>query len=100
MIVVRFRVSCKPEKIDEALGLFREVVEPSRALPGTLHFDIGQDVVDRHSIIATEVFEDREALDRQESLPEVGNVMAAFEDFAAAAPEATIFEVASSHDHI
>jgi hypothetical protein len=30
MIVLRFRARCKPERIEEALDAFREVVAPSR----------------------------------------------------------------------
>ena len=49
-----------------------------------------------NAINATEVFTDRAALDRQESLPEAGHVMALFPEIIATEPDATIFEVASS----
>ncbi|MGH2778770.1 MAG: hypothetical protein ACRDJB_08980, partial [Actinomycetota bacterium] len=42
------------------------------------------------------VFEDKAALDRQESLPEVKKTLAILEESLAAAPEATLFHVASS----
>ena len=96
MIVVRFKVSCRPERLDDALKAFEAVVAPSRAVEGVVNFDIGQDLTDPNSIIATEVFEDRAALDRQESLPEVAHVMGLFEEIAAGEPEATIFEISSS----
>jgi quinol monooxygenase YgiN len=51
------------------------------------------------SFIATEVFEDRAALDRQESLREVGKVLALLPESVAAAPEATIYHVSSSEPH-
>ena len=96
MIVVRFTVRCQPDRDEEALQAFEKVVAPSRALDGVIHFDIGQDLTDRTSIIATEVFEDRAALDRQEALPEVRHVMALFPEIIAGEPEATVFEVAAS----
>jgi quinol monooxygenase YgiN len=64
-----------------------------------IHFDIARDIADPNSIIAVEVFEDRAALDRQESLPEVANVMSALPQMVAGPPEGTIFEVASSEPH-
>jgi quinol monooxygenase YgiN len=99
MIVVRFRVRCRPEKIEQALAGFAAVIAPSRALDGVVSFDIGRDLADPDSIIATEVFEDRAALDRQESLPEVQNVLRLLEELLAAEPEATIFHVSSSEPH-
>ena len=99
MIVVRFKVRCQPGKTEQALDAFRAVVAPSRALDGVVSFDIARDVVDPDSIVATEVFEDRAALDRQESLPEVATVIGLLQEVAAEAPEATIFHVSSSEPH-
>ena len=61
-----------------------------------IDFDIAQDIADPHSLIATEVFDDRAALERQESLPEVKNIISQLPDFLAAEPEATIYNVSSS----
>jgi len=99
MIVVRFKVTCQPGKTEHALAVFEPVIAPSRALDGVIHFDIARDVADPNSIIAVEVFEDRAALDRQESLPEVAIVMSALPQMVAGPPEATIYEVASSGPH-
>jgi quinol monooxygenase YgiN len=96
MIVVRFKVQCKPEKTEQALAALKEVIAPSRALDGVIGFDLAQDLADPDSIIAIEVFADRAALERQESLPEVQKVMGLFDEFLAAEPEATIFHVSSS----
>lgn len=96
MIVVRFKVACKPEVIEQAKAAFREVIPPSRNVAGVMHFDIGQDLHDPNCIIATEVFADRAALERQESLPAVQNIIARLPDFLAGQPEATIFHVSSS----
>lgn len=99
MIVVRFKVQCQPEKREQARAVFQEVIAPSRAVEGVMSFDIGQDLADPDSFIATEVFADRAALDRQESLAEVARVLAVLEHSLAAAPEATIFHVSSSEPH-
>ena len=99
MIVIRFKVQCQPGKTEHALAVLDKVVAPSRALEGVISFDIGRDIVDPNSIIATEVFEDRAALDRQESLPEVAEVMSVLPQIIAGAPEATMFHVSSSEPH-
>jgi quinol monooxygenase YgiN len=99
MIIVRFKAQCRPEKIDEVVAVFEEVVPPSRAVEGVISFDIGRDVADPTSFIATEVFEDRAALDRQEALPEVAKTLAVLGESLAAPPEATIFHVSSSEPH-
>lgn len=96
MIVVRFKVQCKPEKVEQAMAAFEEVIAPSRAVDGVVSFDIGRDLADPDSFIAVEVFEDRTALERQESLPEVEKTIGLLEEFLAAEPEATIFHVSSS----
>jgi quinol monooxygenase YgiN len=99
VIVVRFKVECLPEKVEEALAAFEKVIAPSRKIDGVISFDIGRDVADPNSILAVEVFEDRAALDRQESQAVVQEVMGRFEEFLAAAPEATIFNVSSSEPY-
>ena len=96
MIVVRFKVQCKPEKAEKVMAAFEQVVGPSRKVDGVLSFDIGRDVSDANSFIATEVFADRMALERQESLPEVAKTLGLLEESLAAEPEATIFHVSSS----
>jgi quinol monooxygenase YgiN len=96
MIVVRFKVQCQPEKTEQALAAFEEVIAPSRAVDGVVSFDIGRDLANADSIIAIEVFEDRAALERQESLPVVQKTIGLLEEFLAAEPEATVFHVSSS----
>ena len=75
MLVVRFKVQCKPEKTDQALATFREVIAPSRVVDGVVSYDIARDLADPNSIIAVEVFEDRAALERQESVPAVQKII-------------------------
>jgi quinol monooxygenase YgiN len=98
MIVLRFKVQCRPEKTEEALAAFQAVIAPSREVEGVISFDIARDLADPNSIVAVEVFEDEAARERQESLPEVATVMSLLPDAVAAPPEATVFEVSSSAD--
>ena len=99
MIVVRFKVQCQPDKTEQVIAAFEELIAPSRAVDGVISFDIARDLADPNSFIATEVFEDRAALDRQESLPEVAKTLAVLGQSLAAEPEATIFHVSSSEPH-
>jgi len=99
MIVVRFKVQSQPEKTEQVKAAFQQAIAPSRAVDGVINFDIAQDLADPNSFIATEVFEDRAALDRQESLPQVAEVLAVLSESLAAEPEATIFHVSSSEPH-
>jgi quinol monooxygenase YgiN len=96
MVVVVFKVRAQPDRSEQVLAALREVVAPSRALEGTISFDIGRDVTDPDSFIATEVFTDQAALERQEALPEVAKALGVLETSLTAEPEATIFHVSSS----
>ena len=96
MIVVHIKVQCQPEKTEQVMAAFEEVIGPSRTVDGVISFDIARDLADSDSFIAVEVFEDRAALERQESLPEVVKTLAVLEQSLAAEPEATIFHVSSS----
>ena len=99
MIVVRFKVRCKAEKTEQVMAAMEQVIAPSRALEGVVSFDVGRDLADPDGFIATEVFEDREALDRQEAQPEVATVLSLLEEALASEPEATLFHVSSSEPH-
>jgi quinol monooxygenase YgiN len=95
MIVLRFKLQCKPEKTHEVAAAFSEVIAPARATAGVISFDIARDITDPNAFIATEVFEDEAARERQESLPQVGKVMALLPTSVAAPPEATVYHVSS-----
>jgi quinol monooxygenase YgiN len=96
MIVLRFKVQCRPEKSEEVMAALADVIAPSRAVEGVISFDIARDLTDPNSFIATEVFENEAARNRQESMPQVGKVMAILPESLAAPPEATVFHVSSS----
>jgi quinol monooxygenase YgiN len=80
MIVVRFVVQAQPGRGEEVAVLLRAVVAPSRALDGVERFNICQDLADPDVFVATEVYADRPALDRQMELPEVVTALAALRD--------------------
>jgi quinol monooxygenase YgiN len=96
MIVVRFKVKLRPDKVDEALEAFRAVIAPSREIEGVIEFDVARDLSDPDAVVAVEVFEDEAARERQEAQPEVARVMALLPDALAAPPEATVYEVSQA----
>jgi quinol monooxygenase YgiN len=98
MIIVRFKVRVRPERADEASAAFAAVVPASRALDGVIHFDVARDLTDPAVIVATEVFADAAARERQEAQTEVAHVMALLPDILAEPPEATVYDVSSAAD--
>ncbi|MCV2489415.1 antibiotic biosynthesis monooxygenase [Geodermatophilus sp. YIM 151500] len=99
MIVVRFRVTCQPDRTDDVRRVLEDVVAPSRQVDGVVSFDIGRDVSDPDVFIATEVFDDRAALDRQESLAEVASAMSVLEKSLVGPPEATVYHVSRAEPY-
>jgi quinol monooxygenase YgiN len=96
MLVLRLRIQCQPDRSAEVAAALAAVVEPARAVSGVHHFDIARDLLDTNAFIATEVFEDSAARERQESLGEVGTVMRLLPECLAAPPEATLYHVSST----
>ena len=96
MIIVRFKAKCKPEKAEQLRAAFEAVVAEGRTVQGCLHFDIARDVTDANAFIATEVFVDKEALARQETLPQAKKVIDLLPEVLAAEPEATIYHISAS----
>jgi quinol monooxygenase YgiN len=86
VIVVRFKLRCSPDKAEEIRALLAAVQSASQAVPGVITFDIGRDLLDADAFIATEVFNDRAALNRQEALPEVAAATAEFDGALVAPP--------------
>jgi quinol monooxygenase YgiN len=97
VIVVRFKVQCQADKTSEMAAVMKDVVDAARELPGVIHFDIARDLTDADSLIATEIFEDKDAMEREEALPEVAKVVELMQSGALAGPpEWTVFHVGSS----
>lgn len=99
MIVVCFKVQCQPDKTEDVRAVLQDVVAPSRAVEGVISFDIGRDISEPNAFIATEVFDDRAALDRQESLAEVAAALRVLETSLIAPPEAIIYNISSAEPY-
>jgi quinol monooxygenase YgiN len=92
MVILRFKVRCKPETSHELIAVLAEIIPAARATEGVINFDIARTLDDPNSFIATAVYDDGAALERQESAPEVHRAMAIFPDSLVAPPERTIFD--------
>ena len=92
MVILRFKVQSKPEKSDELLAVLAEIIPAARATEGVINFDIARTLDDPGSFIATVVYADGAALERQEAVAEVHRAMAIFPDSLMGPPERTIFD--------
>jgi quinol monooxygenase YgiN len=82
----------KPEKSDEVMAALAAIIPGARATKGVIKLDIARDLLDSDFFIATGVYEDGAALERQESTPEVHRAMATFADLLAAPPDRRIYD--------
>jgi quinol monooxygenase YgiN len=97
MIVARFKVQCHPENAEEVAAAIAAVEAPSRGLPGVIHFDVARSLTDPNSFVVVEVFEDRQALERQEAQAEVAAVLSLVEAGALARPfQWTVWETSAT----
>ena len=92
MLILRQKMVAKMDKSDELMAALAEIITPARATEGVISLDIARVLVEPDSFIATAVYEDAAALERQESRPEVHKVMAILPDSLAAPLERTIFD--------
>src|SRR5258705_9549866 len=92
MIILRFKVHAKPDKSEELMAALAEIITPARATEGVINLYIARDLLDPNSFIATAIYDDGAALERQESRPEVDTVMAMLPESLVAPPERTIFD--------
>jgi quinol monooxygenase YgiN len=92
MVILRFKIQSKPEKRDEVMAALAEIIPSARATEGVIKLDIARVLDEPDAFIATAVYEDGAALERQESAPEVHRAMALFSEALAAPPERTIFD--------
>jgi quinol monooxygenase YgiN len=90
MLILRQKMHAKPDKSDELMAALAEIITPARSTEGVISLDIARVLVEPDSFIATAVYEDGAALERQESRPEVHKVMVP--DSLAAPLERTIFD--------
>jgi quinol monooxygenase YgiN len=92
MIILRQQMRSKPERTDDVFAALSAIVLAARATPGVIRLDIARDLLDPDSFVATGIYEDGAALERQESAPEVHTAMAMFPEALAAPPDRTIYE--------
>jgi quinol monooxygenase YgiN len=92
MIILHQRMRAKQDRCDEVEAALDAIVPGARATEGVVKLDIARDLLDPAFFIATGVYEDGAALERQESAPEVHEAMAMFPDALAAPPERTIYD--------
>jgi quinol monooxygenase YgiN len=100
MLILRQKMRAKPDKIDELMAALAEIIAPARATEGVVSLDIARILLEPDSFIATAVYEDRAALERQESRPEVHKVMAMLPESLAAPLERTIFNASLDPTHV
>jgi len=92
MLILRQKMVAKPDKSDELMAALAEIVTPARATKGVISLDIARVLLEPDSFIATAVYEDGAALERQESRPEVSKVVAILPEALAAPLERTFFD--------
>ena len=92
MLILRQKMTVKPDRSAELAAALAEIITPARATEGVISLDIARVLIEPDSFIATAVYEDSAALERQESLPEVHKVVAILPESLAAPLERTIFD--------
>ena len=92
MLILRQKMVAKPDKSDELGAALAEIITPARAVEGVISLDIARVLHEPDAFIATVVYEDAAAIERQESRPEVGKVVAILPESLAAPLERTFFD--------
>ena len=92
MVILRFKINAKPDKSDKVIAVLAEIIPSARATDGVINLDVARTLDDPDSFIATAVYEDGAALERQESHPEVHRAMVIFREVLAGPPGRTIFD--------
>jgi quinol monooxygenase YgiN len=92
MIILHQEMRAKPEKCDEVMAALAAIIPGARATEGVVKLDIARDLLDPDSFLATGVYKDGAALERQESAPEVHRAMAMFAEALAAPPDRRIYD--------
>jgi len=92
MIILRQQMRSKSERTNDVLAALAAIVPGARATQGVISLDIARDLLDPDSFVATGVYEDGAALERQESAPEVHRAMAMFSEALAVPPDRVIYD--------
>jgi len=92
MLSLRQKITARADK-SESLGAgLAEIIGPGRSVEGVISLDIAGVLHEPDAYIATVVYEDAAAIERQESRPEVSKVVAILPDALAAPLERTFFD--------
>ncbi|OON41167.1 drug:proton antiporter [Izhakiella australiensis] len=67
MIVAKF--IARPGKADELQAVLSHCIEPSRAEPGCLHYDLYRSLEDQNTFLFHESWRDQQAIDRHGEQP-------------------------------
>jgi Uncharacterized conserved protein len=92
MVILRQKMRAKPDKCEDVTAALAAIIPVARATEGVLKLDIARDLLDAYTFVATGIYEDSAALERQESAPEVHTAMAMFQESLEAPPERTIYD--------
>jgi quinol monooxygenase YgiN len=92
MLILRQKMRAKPDKSNELMAALAEIIAPARDTEGVISLDIARVLLEPDSFIATAVYEDAAALERQESRPEVHKVMTILPESLAAPLERAIYD--------
>jgi quinol monooxygenase YgiN len=92
MIILRQQMRSKPERTEDVWAALAAIVPGARATPGVITLDIARDLLDPDSFVATAVYDDAAAVERQESAPEVHAAMSMFRDALAAPPDRKFYD--------
>src|SRR6266850_7183093 len=71
MVILRQQMRSKPERTGDVLAALAAIIPDARATQGVISLDIARDLLDPNSFVATGIYEDGAALQRQESAPAV-----------------------------
>jgi quinol monooxygenase YgiN len=92
MVILRQQMRSKPERTDDVLAALAAIIPDERATQGVISLDIARDLLDPDSFVATGIYEDGAALERQESAPAVHGSMAMFSEALAAPPDRMVYD--------
>src|SRR5262249_3311201 len=92
MIILRQQMRSRPERTEDVWAALAAIVPGARATPGVISLDIARDLLDPDSFVATGVYDDAGAVERQESAPEVQAALALLPDALAAPPDRKFYD--------
>ncbi len=92
MVILRQHMRSKPERTDDVLAALAAIIPDARATQGVISLDVARDLLDPDSFVATGIYEDGAALERQESAPAVHRAMAMFSEALAGPPDRMVYD--------